>query len=252
MSIYKCNQCNIEFKTNSGLWKHNKNKHINNILINIYKCKYCDKELSDRHSLWRHENKTCKKNPELNKTEILITNQFNISDNGVVNQINNKINNNVTINFNAIGKEDILALNEKQKEEVLNDGLNSIITLIKHLNFNKDIPENHTFCNTNLNNKYISALNTKTNEIEKHRKVDYFDRVLFYSIAHLKKLNETIEDYVKQDDFEKKIVEIEKYIYLNPEHKKIYGEQLNLLSYNKKNMIQNTWNMILFGNIIND
>ena len=52
-----------------------------------------------------------------------------------------------------MGNENILDLTEEQKEEIINDGLNSIITLIKHLNFNKDLPQNHIFCTTNINNK---------------------------------------------------------------------------------------------------
>jgi hypothetical protein len=166
MSIYKCIDCNVEFKTNSGLWKHNKNKHlqIKEIIIK-FNCKYCEKELSDRHCLWRHETKTCKKNPDIIAKQ---TNQFNISDNGTliqnkngtliqnqtnINNINNINHNNITINFNAPGKENILELSEEARENILSDGLNSLVTLIKLLNFNKDLPQNHTFCNTNLNNK---------------------------------------------------------------------------------------------------
>ena len=40
-------------------------------------------------------------------------------------------------------------LNEEEIEEIKNDGLNSLITLIKHLNFNDRLPENHTFVSGN-------------------------------------------------------------------------------------------------------
>ncbi len=40
--------------------------------------------------------------------------------------------------------------------------LNCIISLISLLNFNQEIPENHTFCTTALNDKYISTINTET------------------------------------------------------------------------------------------
>ncbi len=63
-NAFNCTICNIKFATNSGLWKHNKNKHTyNQIEVVKHNCKYCKKTLGDRHSLWRHENKTCKKRP---------------------------------------------------------------------------------------------------------------------------------------------------------------------------------------------
>jgi hypothetical protein len=46
-------------------------------------------------------------------------------------------------------------------------------------------------------------------------------------------------------------MDIEKYIYGDPHYKKIYVEQINALSYNKRKDIQDTWNKILFGNYIN-
>jgi DNA-directed RNA polymerase subunit RPC12/RpoP len=263
MSIYKCIECSIEFKTNSGLWKHNKTKHTN--IIELNNCKYCNKELSDRHSKWRHENKTCKKKSDNKSTEIKSVkeisgdiniknlNKSNVSINQIENKIENQNNINVTLNFNAIGSENVLELTEEERELILNDGLNSITTLVKYLNFNKNLPQNHTFCNTNLNNKYISALNTDTKEIEKHRKIDYFDKVLLYSIAHLKILNHNISNQIKKDSFTEKIIEIEKYLYQYDQSniKKIYLDQINALSYNKRKYIQNTWNQLLLDDLLN-
>ncbi len=243
------------------MWRHKKEKHNkkDEITINTknnFNCKYCNKELSDRHCLWRHENKTCKKNLELQKDNISTTN-INISKSNNVsviqNQTNNNItNNNITFNFNALGKEDVKELTDAETEEILNNGLDSLITIVKFLNFNKNLPQNHVFCNTNLNNKYISALNVDTKEIEKHRKIDYFDKVFIYSVAHLKVLNDNIVNPIKQDDFTKKIEEIELYLYTRPDYKKLYVEQINALSYNKRKDIQNTWNKILFSNEITD
>ena len=37
MALYKCDECNIEYKSNSGFWKHNKNYHLKkNKKIQIY------------------------------------------------------------------------------------------------------------------------------------------------------------------------------------------------------------------------
>uniref|UniRef100_A0A6C0HY33 C2H2-type domain-containing protein n=1 Tax=viral metagenome TaxID=1070528 RepID=A0A6C0HY33_9ZZZZ len=250
MIEYKCTECNIEFKTNSGLWKHNKNKHLKEKINKpIFKCEYCKKILSDRHSLWRHENKSCKKNTELiNK----ITNiNIHENNNSNINVIQNQTNiNNITITFNSLKNQNVLELNEKQKEEIINDGLNGIITLTKHLNFNKDLPQNHLFCMTNINNKYVNALNLETNKIEKYRKFDFFEEVFKNSLKHMKILNNTIKDFDIQDRFEKKIEEIEQNIfnYIKPYYMKLYHDNLNMLSYNQRDIVRKTWEENLYNN----
>jgi hypothetical protein len=248
MTQYKCNKCNIEFKTNSGLWKHNKIKHIEFIEETIFECKYCNKHLSDRHSLWRHENKACKENPELIKNIININKNSHSNISVIQNQTN------ITINFNSLGEENILDITEKQKEEIINDGIDGIITLIKHLNFNKDLPQNHLFCTTNLNNKYVNSLNLETNKIEKFRKFDFFEKVFKNSLKHMKTLNNTIKDVDIQDKFEKKIEDIEKRIfdYLEPVHQKIFHNDLNLLSYNQRDIVRKSWEDSLSKNEITD
>jgi hypothetical protein len=248
MTKYKCINCDIEFKTNSGLWKHNKIKHTEVIEETRFECKYCNKHLSDRHSLWRHENKACKKNPELikNITNININKNYDSNISVIQNQTNNNSNNNnnnITINFISFENQNVLDLNEEQKEEIINDGIDGIITLIKHLNFNKDLPKNHLFCTTNLNNKYVNSLNLETNKIEKFRKFEFFEKVFKNSLKHMKTLNNTIKNAVVQDEFEKKIGDIEKKIfnYLEPFHQKLFHNDLNLLSYNQRDLVRKSW-----------
>jgi transcription elongation factor Elf1 len=53
--VYKCNICNITYKTNSGLWKHNLKHHKLNNNINKLICKNCNKEFSYSHNRLRHE-----------------------------------------------------------------------------------------------------------------------------------------------------------------------------------------------------
>ena len=148
-----CTECNKDYSSYFSLWRHKKTIHkiLDDIDTNNI-CKYCNKELADRKSRWRHETKTCKKNPILEKkiTNINVSKNTNSNINVIQNQTNH-----ITINFNTLGNENVLDLTEKQKEEIINDGIDGIITIIKHLNFNKDLPQNHLFCTTNLNNKYV-------------------------------------------------------------------------------------------------
>lgn len=256
---FECTLCDKKYPSYYALWRHKKIKHSNNNEVepddednanNI--CKYCGKILAERKSRWRHENKTCKLNPNLiNESQPnQVNNTYNINNNNNVaiikNQTNN-ITNNITFNFNALGEENLMELTNDEKETILNDGLNSITTLVEKLNFNNNLPQNHTFCNTNLNNKYIKSLDTKTRTVEIKRKVDFFDKVLICSLAHLKKLNENNYDGVKQDDFAKRIEQIETHILFRPDHKKIYIDEINAICYNKRNEVQNTWNKILLG-----
>jgi hypothetical protein len=246
---YNCESCEKKFETATGLWKHKKNKHTEPVkIINENSiCKYCNKDFYDRTSRWRHEKKYCKLNtnndPKYNHVEKANINKLAMDNSNIIDTQN--ITNNQTINiyFNGTGKENIDELNEDEIGEILNDGLSSLITLIKHLNFNERLPENHTFCTTNLNNKYISALNEETKEIEKHRKVDFFDKVFLYALNHFDMLKDKITNKTKQKKFIDKIKDITLALY-GKEYKKIYVEQINALTYNNRNKIQSTWEKI--------
>ncbi len=246
---YNCKFCDKEYETYMGLWKHIKNKHKNtteilkeNKIIEINQiCKSCKKTFSNSKNRWRHEKNNCKVN-KLNNTITNITNN-NITNNNITNNnITNNIQNNNTINisFNALGCEDVSVLTQNEIEEVINKGLGNIIKLVEFLNFNEKHPQNHTYCTTNLNNKYLSALNTETNEIEKKNKIDIFDNVINYALNHCDMLKEYITDKTKRTIFAERIEDLEKKLPFDLKSKKYY-HALNVLSYNKRKIVQNTW-----------
>lgn len=263
--IYNCDSCDKIYSSYMGLWKHKKSIHKKIEVINDEQeqkdemrkhiCKYCTKEFGDRTARWRHEKKYCKLNsPEITVNNTTInnttinnnTNSNNTNSNNMINSNNTTINSGITIiNFTQPGCEDISKLTQDQMKLIVNEGLNSIIRMIEFINFNKELPENHTFCTTALNNKFLSAIDNKTNNIEKHRKIDYFDKVLLYSIAHMKNLTKFIVNKKIKKQFNETILDIEKNIITNKEYKKIYIDQLNALSYNKKDIVQNTWDTII-------
>jgi hypothetical protein len=251
--IFICLTCEKEYSSYMGLWKHKKTKHneIEKKEINNKVCKYCDKEFSDRSNRWRHENNSCKLKSETtdkstninsNNTNSNNTNSNNTNSNIVQNNIQNQT---INININKLGCEDINVLTQDDIEEIINNGLNCAIKLIELINFNKEHPQNHSFCTTSLNNKYASVLNVETNEIEKQRKIDVFDKVLVYSLNHIDMLKDKITNKKKKKIFTEKIDELENKLYGNKDYKKIFIEQLNALSYNKKNLINNTWDNYL-------
>lgn len=261
---YKCSECTKEYESYIGMWRHKKEKHKNAPIIqpiqitdeNKFKiCKYCNKEFSNANHRWRHEKQNCKKNPakinpNTNTTAstqpiqqtINNTVNNNIQAQNIIQTQNNTQNNVFNISFNKLGNEDLNILTQEEIEEIIDNGLNSIIKLIEFINFNKAHPQNHTFCTTNLNNNFASILNTDTNEIETKPKVDIYDKVLYYALRHIKELRHKIIDKKKRKTFKDKITEIEQNIFGGEaKYKKIVIDQLKSLSYTKRNMVEKTW-----------
>jgi hypothetical protein len=58
------------------------------------------------------------------------------------NTLNNNSNNNLT-NINNIGKEKLSDLTHDERLYIMSHGMNSIISLAEHLNFNERLPHNH-------------------------------------------------------------------------------------------------------------
>ena len=61
IKIYQCELCNVSYKCNSGLWRHNKKLHNDIKNENKLKCSKCNKECNSRQSLYYHK-KVCKMN----------------------------------------------------------------------------------------------------------------------------------------------------------------------------------------------
>jgi hypothetical protein len=164
---YNCKICNKLYKTYQSFWNHNKKFHSN---TKKYKCKFCNKEYIIQQSHSKHEKKCEIKENEINKLKINTTNITNNITNNTTNTTNNIINNNFIIN--AFTKEKIINFPVKElKKFIRND--NYLYNIIEYINFNKKYPENHTFCSTSLEGKYISLLNPQTNMIEKLVKIDF-------------------------------------------------------------------------------
>jgi hypothetical protein len=199
MVEYKCDKCEKTFDKKSHYDYHINRKNPCDKVEPI--CEYCDKKFSRKDNLKTHMNK-CKlkninkistniNNNKLNNSSINNTNNKIDVNNGTNNgTINNTIVNNPIIIFPFLG-EDMSKLTEKQKINILKKCYMSIPELIKQINFNPNIPENH--------NVYISNIKSKFGHINDGKK------------WILTKVDQLIDDLInkKKDDIEELLDEYE-------------------------------------------
>jgi hypothetical protein len=247
--MYICNLCNKEYKSYNGFVLHNKNIHIkvDDKQIKKYKCQYCVKEYKHKQSKYNHE-KSCKEKnkPIENKIKNIIdkTSENNIQNNNIQNNSNNNSNNNIKIKYviNNINSQGISQLTLEEQRNIMNKGLNCLTYLIEKVNFNESNPENHAFCVTAINDKHASMINPDNNKVIKTDKTSLFDKVLTASLKNLELLcqNDNFSAH-EIEKFEKKFLKLKELLFTGKSGLKIFYTELNLLSYNKKDLILETW-----------
>ncbi len=261
---YYCAQCNKTYKSNSGLWKHNiyhHNESISRINVDEKTCKYCKIKFNSVTTRWRHE-KTCNKMTPYEKSKIKkdeVNDDLAIIKNEVkdlhtkIDKISTKpnivTNNNYTQNNIVIacapGFEPIAHLTNEQKKFIMNKGLSSLMYLIETTNFDKSTPENHSYCVTALNDKHASMIDTKTNLVVKTDKMELFDKVLAGNLNKLEKLSgDTAFSQEDRLTHANTINRMKDILFNNKRGMKKYYSDINLLSYNNKDLIQDTWNSL--------
>ena len=282
--VFGCETCNIKYKTRNGLWKHLNKYHGNNMetFTQIYSkspqkfqnllknpqiaetkksvCEFCKKIYSRIDNLKRHI-KVCSSNSsniqhkfeELNnKVQKLESELENVKNKPTTITNINKgiINKGPVFNFlNKPGQENINVLTEDEIERILDQEMNCLITLVEVLNFNDKYPENHNFCNTALNDKYISTINTETLTIEKQRKKDFFDHILNNGLRNMRLLYDRMgtraKKTAKSQKYKETIDNLTEFVVLNNKGKKTYVELINTLSFNKRHVAQSTWYQLM-------
>ncbi len=218
-------------------------QNVQNSSNNIIKCEACLKIFNCRSSKSMHK-KVCKVKKDnevkLEATKIITTNSNNNTNNGTINN-----NNNITIN--NFGDETVDKLTRKQIKELANMNINAYVHVIELLNFNKNLPENHSFCVTSLEGGYVNYINNKTNQIEKMNKKDFMDKVLASAIKKIEDILfniefKTNENAIVNKEYYNKLQETsDKSTKMIANHRKIYHKNINQLSYNKKKMVLDRW-----------
>jgi len=251
-----CSECNLVYKTVGGLRKHQNKYHLNTIKqstkpAKAYRCSYCNKNFNIRQTRWAHEQK-CKLSNEFTIEEKFqkLTNEINelkkqkaiTKPQNITNNITNNNTNNIQYVINPIGKESIEHLTIDKQREIMQKGLNSLTYLIESINFNENVPENHSYCVTALNDKHASVINPNTNSIVKTDKNTLFDRIMITNLTKLEsmaknpgfKSSERIE-------YNNKINALKDQLIMNKKSQKKYYQEVNLISFNNKDLVMDTW-----------
>ena len=257
IDVFRCDKCNKNYKEKSGLWRHNKNKHKNSTKnasseSEEISCDYCLKKLSRNDSLKRHllncKEKVKKEHEEqiyLQQIEILTKKIESIekktvtkTKNNIININNNCNNDNRKLTICNPGDENISQLTDCEKKYIKSQGLNSIITLVDQLNFNERLPQNHNFYVSSINDKHVNTIDPKTNSVTKKFKKELFDQILCSHMNKLESIGSSDKRFLIIFD------KLKEFIYLKNGRKE-FVTQINMLSYNKRNMVINSWEQLV-------
>ncbi len=248
---YFCKKCNKQYASYQSFWNHNNSFHKDNKenkgKSKVYVCKNCLCEFTNRQTKWRHE-KTCKKE---NETVILKSKIEQIEKDVeklktepkiITNNTTNNTTNNIQYIINPPTASSTNHLTFELQTDILDKGLNSLAYLIEVINFNKSVPENHSYCVTAINDKHATVIDEKTNKVIKTDKIDLFDKILIANLNTLEKISKNPQFSQEQHDkYNEKINYLRNMIFQNEKFMKRYQNDINILSYNNKNMIKNTW-----------
>ena len=151
-TIFYCKDCHTNFKRKLNYEMHlMSTKHKNRVSKVLFACSFCNKYFSHTSSLSRHKTNCIhsktkeilqKENDELRKEiEQLKNNQQNITN-----------NNNIKININCFGNENMDYINDKTILQCISKVYGSIPMIIERIHFDSEHPENN---NVKIPNKKL-------------------------------------------------------------------------------------------------
>ena len=264
---FKIESCNFQ-KTSNDFNQERTDQNDQNDQNDQIICEYCKKTFTRRNNLNYHIKNKCKEKDKIQeKNDQKIIKETLISLENKINKLeknsfNKKPITNIRIHGNLIngnnhdsgpkqiiyktGSENMNLLNYTEVSTIFDNEISSVIKLIELVNFSENKPENHSFCSTALESPYLSFYNTDTNSINKERKRHFFEEVICKSIQNHEILYKKFKikfNSEKRRQIEDNIENL-KMIKANSFNSKIMGEfirKLNLISYNNRDLIQDTW-----------
>ena len=256
-----CKFCKKNYSSIRTFRNHNKIFHPTEIImtekndnkLRKYSCEKCNKKFTSKQNMQLHIMNSCKKKEDttniLEKKIEELQQEMSIMKkvSQTKQQINNGTINNITITINKVGNENILDLNEKEIKLIFDNKLEGILKFVELLNFNSRLPSNHNFCSTSLEGSYVSYYNTDNSSQQKERKKYFFENLLYKSVFRMEQLYQKYKNKFnkeKQNQIEEDISTLKEIrdCDMNDILLKEMLKKLNLLSYNYRQTILNTWN----------
>ena len=265
---YICNYCNKKLSNRQSRWRHEKickykntkNEIIQNNTnelktnITLYGCNITNMNNNNINIKTNDNIKTTDNNNiNINTTDNNNNNNININipDNNNNNININTTDNNNNININTNNNNNIIFNYEfdidklciTEQEEITNYRVYGVLKLIEIYNFNKKYPENHIFCSTSKDCKYLKNINPVTQQVEITEKKYYFNEILYKSIVAVKKIFNKfiILKPNNKDIYELCLKSIDEFCKDRNEYVMSYYNDLNRISYNNKKLVCNTW-----------
>ena len=196
-----------------------------------------------------NSNNTTTNNQSHNTTNTTANHSHNTTNTNNSHNTNNVTNNITILDYNAAKFED-LTYNEIR--HLIKYGRDNVIDIIKLFNFNKRLPQYHSFCSTSLEGKYISVYNPERKRIEKVSKKKFYDKILNNSINNL----DMLELFIEMDKSIRDILN-KKYLSMlhdrnidyakkstNKKYMKQYKNNINELTYNNNKVVLDTWSTL--------
>ncbi len=274
---FKCSYCENTYKSLQSCKNHMRIKHSENKKADLEKekhiiCEFCSKRFTRNANLKHHMDNVCGSlvKSQHNSQTVELQNQINElkkeivelknakpktevinkTINNYTNTTNNITNNGTIINntvyINRTGTENLLDLTDKECDEIFGKEISSVVSLVKHVNFNERLPSNHSFCSKSLEGKYLLAYDVDKSCTESLRKKYFCHELLENSVNRLEILYEIHKNKMsklKQKKIENNI-KVLKDIKNRDFSDKVLKEiknQLIELSYNHKDTVLNTW-----------
>ena len=251
--IHKCRYCDNCFSSTKSRWNHEATIHKNDKIIiltnTIIDCVYCKKSFANKYSLERHLKNNCKdkkttiKKIEADNTVLLNT----INSNNNINSNNRTQNNNFNIIINPLNNPNTYSFTLMDICDIFDEQFNTILNIIEKIYFNDKLKENHIFYVSNLNGEYAKILDSENNENSEIKKY-LFDEVFTLMIDKIKSLytkyKKKLFEVPKQKEIQDKINALESMQNERLPTYKSYLKLINVLAYNKKDIVINSWDVI--------
>ena len=230
-------------------------------------CKYCKREFSHKTHMYRHIRKFCKVKKEqdqieANRDKILedmkkemmdmkrqLNNVVNKSTQNITNNNNNNNNNNYNNNINvklvAFGQEDMDSMKPSEIFNIIKHGFSSVPELVKAIHFNKSRPENHNIYISNMRGSYVMTYDGDMWQLQDKNDTvnDMFDNGRDFLVTKYKDIKPKLNK--RQENITKKFERFDNEIDHSEEKKDKIISDVKLLLYNKRDIPQNTHNLIL-------